>query len=52
MHDRIAACDWEVLPTRTRRKHDQPAVRLLSFLENRILGFRIAEHRNYVLIPP
>jgi glycosyltransferase involved in cell wall biosynthesis len=52
MRARIAACDWQVLPTATPQKHDRPGVRALSFLENRILGFRIAEHRNYVLLPP
>ena len=51
MQERIATCDWQVLPTATRQKHDRPAVRFLSFLENRVLGFRIAEHRNYVLLP-
>ena len=51
MRVRIAACDWQVWPTATRRKHDRPAVRMLSWLENRVLGFRIAEHRNYVLLP-
>jgi hypothetical protein len=52
MRERIAACDWQVLPTATRQKHDRPATRLLSFVENRVLGFRIGEHRNYVLLPP
>lgn len=52
MRARIAACDWQVLPTATQRKHDQPGVRALSWLENRLLGFRIAEHRNYRLVPP
>lgn len=51
MQERIAACDWRVLPTATRQKHDRPGVRLLSLVENRVLGFRIAEHRNYVLLP-
>jgi hypothetical protein len=43
MHERIAACDWQVLPTGTLQKHDRPGVRLLSWLENRVLGFRIGE---------
>jgi len=51
MHERIAACDWQVLPTATAQKHDRFAVRALSWVENRVLGFRIAEHRNYVLLP-
>ena len=52
MRQRIAACNWQVLPTDTQRTHDRPGVRMLSWLENRVLGFRIAEHRNYVLLPP
>ena len=52
MHERIAACDWQVLPTDTQQRHDRTGMRLLSWLENRVLGFRIGEHRNYVLLPP
>ncbi len=52
MRDRIAACDWRVAPTSTQRKHDRFSQRALSFVENQVLGFRLAEHRNYVLIPP
>ncbi|MBX3027483.1 glycosyltransferase family 2 protein [bacterium] len=52
MRERIAACDWRVEPTATERKHDRLGQRVLSFLENQVLGFRVAEHRNYVLIPP
>lgn len=52
MRERIAACDWQVLATATRQKHDRVGVRLLSLLENRVLGFRVGEHRNYVLLPP
>ena len=52
MRERIAACDWRVEPTATQRKHDRLSQRALSFVENRVLGFRLAEHRNYVLIPP
>ncbi|MGH7789725.1 MAG: glycosyltransferase [Candidatus Binatia bacterium] len=51
MRERIAACDWQVLPTATQQKHDRPAQRALSFIENRVLGFKLAEHRNYVLLP-
>jgi len=51
MRERIAAYDWQVVPTATRQKHDRLGVRALSWLENRVLGFRIAEHRNYVLLP-
>lgn len=52
MRERIAACDWRVEPTTTERKHDRWSQRALSFVENQVLGFRVAEHRNYVLIPP
>ena len=52
MRERIAACDWRVDPTATQRRHDQLGQRALSFVENRVLGFRLAEHRNYVLLPP
>jgi hypothetical protein len=51
MRERIAGCDWHVQPTTTQRKHDRLAMRMLSGLENRVLGFRIAEHRNYKLLP-
>jgi glycosyltransferase involved in cell wall biosynthesis len=51
MRARIAACDWQVLPTPTVRKHDRLDQRALSFVENRVLGFKLAEHRNYVLLP-
>jgi len=52
MRERIAACDWQVRPTATLQKHDRRGVRVLSWLENRMLGFRVGEHRNYVLLPP
>ncbi len=51
MRERIAAADWDVQPTDTRRRHDEPADRIRSWIENEILGFRMGEHRNYVLIP-
>jgi hypothetical protein len=51
MRDRIAAMDWEVRPGRRIDRHDRLRIRLLSFLENRLLGFRLGEHRNYVLLP-
>jgi glycosyltransferase involved in cell wall biosynthesis len=50
MRARIAAKDWQVRPGRQRQRHDRPHIRLLSFLENRILGFRLGEHKNYVLL--
>lgn len=52
MRERIAACDWQVLPTATPHPHDRPRTRALSWLENRILGFRLGEYRNYALLPP
>jgi glycosyltransferase involved in cell wall biosynthesis len=53
MTARIAAKDWEVRPNPgpSRRHHDRPRNRVLSFIENRILGFRVGEHRNYILLP-
>jgi glycosyltransferase involved in cell wall biosynthesis len=52
MASRIAEMDWEVRPTRsTRHRQDRLGNALLSFLENRILGFRIGENRNYMLLP-
>jgi len=51
MRPRIAAKDWEVRPSARIERHDRLGIRLLSFLENRILGFRLGEHRNYVVLP-
>ena len=52
MAKRIAEKDWEVRPTRSvRHRQDKLGNRVLSFIENRILGFRLGEHRNYVLLP-
>jgi len=52
MAARIAAKDWEVRPGQSRRqRHDRLGNRVLSFLENRVLGFRLGEHRNYILLP-
>ncbi len=51
MQDRIAQCDWTAEPTETQRKHDKLDQRALSWLENCILGFRVGERRNYLLIP-
>ncbi len=48
MRERIAAMDWEVKPGKTRMRHDTLRIRLLTFLENRILGFRLGENRNYI----
>ncbi|MGD0947412.1 MAG: glycosyltransferase [Candidatus Binatia bacterium] len=49
MRNRIAAMNWEVRPGASVHRHDQLGIRLLSFIENRILGFRLGEHRNYIL---
>jgi glycosyltransferase involved in cell wall biosynthesis len=52
MAARVAAKDWEVRPTRSViNHHDRIGNAVLSSLENRILGFRIGEHRNYILLP-
>ncbi len=51
MQARIAACNWTVRPGHEQRRHDRPGNRALSWIENRLLGFRIAEHRNYTLLP-
>jgi glycosyltransferase involved in cell wall biosynthesis len=50
MHARIAAKNWHVQPGRRIERHDRLRIRLLSFLENRVLGFRLGEHKNYVLL--
>jgi glycosyltransferase involved in cell wall biosynthesis len=52
MRARIAAMDWEVSPGTSVHGHDQLGIRMLSFIENRILGFRLGEHRNYILLDP
>jgi glycosyltransferase involved in cell wall biosynthesis len=50
MRAHIAAKDWEVRPGTRIERHDRLRIRLLSFLENRILGRRLGEHRNYVVL--
>ena len=51
MQRRIAEKDWEVKPSRmARTKQDRIGNAILSFVENRILGFRLGEHRNYILL--
>jgi hypothetical protein len=50
MQARIAAMNWEVCPGISVHRHDQLGIRVLSFIENRVLGFRLGEHRNYVLL--
>jgi hypothetical protein len=51
MRARIAAMDWKIQPGTRLQRHDRLRIRLLSFLENHLLGFRLGEHRNYVLLP-
>jgi len=51
MRARIAAMDWQLRPGARRERHDTLGIRALSFIENRILGFRLGEHRNYILLP-
>jgi len=53
MRERIADMSWTAVPgsPNTRdHKHDRLSVRLLTFLENRILHRKVGEYRNYVLI--
>jgi hypothetical protein len=53
MAERMARKDWAAPLEghgRMRHKHERPGVRLLSFIENRLLRTRIGEYRNYVLI--
>lgn len=53
MSERIAAMDWTVDPGKPNTKdhrHDRLSVRILSFIENRILGRKIGEYRNYRVI--
>jgi glycosyltransferase involved in cell wall biosynthesis len=54
MAARIAEMNWEVRPNPapSTKRHDRLGNRILSFIENRILGFRVGEHRNYILLPP
>jgi hypothetical protein len=52
MRARIAAAHWTVRPGSRPQRHDTLRIRLLSFIENRILGFRLGEHRNYILLSP
>jgi len=51
MRSRIAAKDWDVRPGTSIQRHYKLGNRALTFLESRVLGFRLGEHRNYVLLP-
>lgn len=49
MAERIARKDWDWVPeTPVRHRHDKLWVRLWSWIENEILGFRVGEYKNYV----
>jgi hypothetical protein len=50
MRHRITAKDWEVRPGLDLQRHDSLRIRMLSFFENHLLGFRVGEHRNYILL--
>ncbi|HXQ20207.1 MAG TPA: glycosyltransferase [Candidatus Acidoferrales bacterium] len=50
MRARIVAQDWQIRRGTNLQRHDLLRIRLLSFIENRILGMRIGEHRNYILL--
>jgi len=51
MAKRIAEINWVVKPTRSaRHQQDKVGNLILSFIENRILGFRLGEYRNYILL--
>ena len=50
MRDRIGARNWDVRPGISVHRHDKLGNRVLSFIENRVLGFRLGEHRNYILL--
>jgi len=43
--------DWQLRSGTRRERHDRLGIRALSFIERRILGFRLGEHRNYILLP-
>ena len=49
MRERIARKDWDWIPeSPVRHRHDKLFVRLWSWVENEILGFRIGEYKNYI----
>ncbi len=53
MEDRIAQMDWTVNedPTATKKhRHEKLRIRILSFIESRILKTRIGERRNYIIL--
>lgn len=51
MHERVRTQDWQLAPTaKAWHKHDRLRIRLHSWLENNILGFRVGERQNYILL--
>jgi hypothetical protein len=52
MEARLRQRSWTVEPTPPAgHKHDRIGMQVLTFIENRLLGFRIGERRNYILLP-
>jgi len=50
MRERIAAKNWHVRRGTSVHRHDTLGNRVLSFVENRVLGFRLGENQNYILL--
>ncbi len=51
MKDRIADMNWKVVPSSSSlQRHDRLSNRVLSFLESKLLGIRLGEFKNYVLL--
>jgi glycosyltransferase involved in cell wall biosynthesis len=52
MQKRIAEKNWTVQPSAaSTQRHDRLSERALTFIEQRLLGFKVGEHRNYILLP-
>jgi len=51
MTERVRTQDWSPYRTPPAHKHDRIGVQVLSFIENRIVGFRIGARRNFILLP-
>ena len=53
MQKRIAEKNWEISPTKSsQERQDRLSIRILSFLENKILRRRLGGYKNYILIDP
>lgn len=51
MQARVQTQDWTLQPTaKAWHKHDHLRIRILSWIENNLLGFRVAESQNYILL--